>query len=118
MSILKSVIGDLLRGVRQASVGYATPQPGNPLIQYLENNAGGRVTQKWRHYFDIYHRHFAAFRDQPLTMIEIGVFNGGSLRMWRGDFWLAANISLGGNHTGRSKLFSPGRGRFISRPAR
>src|SRR5258708_5787190 len=87
MSILKSVIGDLLRGVRQASVGYATPQPGNPLIQYLENNAGGRVTQKWRHYFDIYHRHFAAFRDQPLTMIEIGVFNGGSLRMWRGHFW-------------------------------
>ena len=64
----------------------------NPLIEYLEKNRDGRVVDRWRHYFDIYHRHFAGFRGQPLTLIEIGVFNGGSLRMWRDYFGPQATI--------------------------
>ncbi|CAH1794072.1 unnamed protein product [Owenia fusiformis] len=41
---------------------------------------------KWNHYFDIYHRHFARFRNKEMTMLEIGVRNGGSLKMWRDYF--------------------------------
>jgi hypothetical protein len=55
----------------------------NPLVEYLENHPEGRLVHRWRHYFEIYHRHLARFRGQRLTMIEIGVFNGGSLPMWR-----------------------------------
>ncbi len=38
---------------------------------------------KWSHYFDVYHRHFERFRGTGATLVEIGVFNGGSLGMWR-----------------------------------
>jgi len=92
MSILKNLISDLLRGARPAD-GHAREDQGhNPLIEFLENNREGRLVHRWRHYFDIYHRHFARFRGQQLTMIEIGVFNGGSLRMWRDYFGPQAKI--------------------------
>lgn len=64
----------------------------NPLLDYLERNTHGRKINRWQHYFDIYHRHFAAYRGQSLTAIEIGVFNGGSLRMWRDYFGPQATI--------------------------
>lgn len=83
MSILKDTMRDLLFGARPVSRGAQGNQSENPLIDYLEKNPDGRAVNKWRHYFDIYHRHFARLRGQSLTMIEIGVFNGGSLRMWR-----------------------------------
>lgn len=83
MSILKDLIREVLFGARPASPAVRGNQSDNPLIDYLERNPDGRAVNKWRHYFDIYHRHFARFRGQSLTMIEIGVFNGGSLRMWR-----------------------------------
>lgn len=41
---------------------------------------------KWHHYFDVYERHFGPYRSHPVTMIEIGVYRGGSLRMWRDYF--------------------------------
>jgi hypothetical protein len=59
---------------------------GNPLQDYAERNHLGRAIDKWTHYFDAYHRHFARFRGLPITVIEIGVYNGGSLRMWREYF--------------------------------
>jgi hypothetical protein len=52
------------------------------LHQYFLNNSGKPI-HKWPHYFDIYERHFARFRNRPVTMIEIGVYKGGSLQMWR-----------------------------------
>ncbi len=47
---------------------------------------GGEVLHKWFHYFDIYERHFARFRPRPVRMLEIGVYKGGSLRMWQDYF--------------------------------
>src|SRR5659263_169537 len=35
---------------------------------------------KWVHYFDIYDRHFSKFREKEITIVEIGVFQGGSLQ--------------------------------------
>ena len=83
MSMLKEVIRTLLSGERMNGGVIHDEQARNPLIDYLERNPGGRLVHRVRHYFDIYHRHFSRFRGQPLTMIEIGVFNGGSLPMWR-----------------------------------
>jgi len=54
----------------------------NPLREYFERNPG-RLIDKWLHYFDIYHRHLQRFRDRPVTLVEIGIYQGGSLQMWR-----------------------------------
>jgi methyltransferase family protein len=42
--------------------------------------AGGH---KWLHYFEIYDALFSVVRSRPIRMLEIGVYKGGSLRMWR-----------------------------------
>lgn len=52
------------------------------LYHYFQNNPG-RLIHKWVHYFPIYERHFARFRNQPVTLLEFGVFHGGSLQMWK-----------------------------------
>lgn len=52
------------------------------LHRYFLNNGHKRL-HKWVHYFDIYEKHFERFRNRPVTMLEIGVFGGGSLAMWR-----------------------------------
>ncbi len=52
----------------------------------------GNVIHKWEHYFPIYERHFAPWRDRTLTFFEIGVARGGSLAMWRRYFGPMATI--------------------------
>ena len=52
----------------------------------------GRLLYKWHHYFDIYHRHFAKFRNKKITVVEVGVFHGGSLQMWKEYFGKNARI--------------------------
>lgn len=47
---------------------------------------------KWLHYFDIYERHFAPYRHKAPTVLEIGIFHGGSLQMWREYFGRRATI--------------------------
>jgi len=63
----------------------------NPLRDYFERNPG-RLMSKWLHYFDIYHHHFQRFRGRPCTVVEFGVFHGGSLQMWREYFGPACRI--------------------------
>jgi hypothetical protein len=38
---------------------------------------------KWQHYFDIYDRHLGRFRGQEVNLVEIGIYGGGSLGLWR-----------------------------------
>lgn len=52
----------------------------------------GKKLYKWAHYFDVYERHFARFRGQAPTMLEIGVAGGGSLAMWKAYFGPGARI--------------------------
>ncbi|GAA4684571.1 class I SAM-dependent methyltransferase [Nocardioides nanhaiensis] len=54
----------------------------NPLRVWFKQHEG-RVVNKWVHYLDVYHRHFAPFRGRPVTLLEFGVNRGGSLQMWR-----------------------------------
>jgi hypothetical protein len=42
-----------------------------------------RPVHKWKHYFPIYERHFARFRNTDVVLIEIGCGEGGSLQMWK-----------------------------------
>lgn len=52
----------------------------------------GHVMNKWKHYFEIYDRHFARFRGRDITLLEIGVAGGGSLEIWRRYFGPKARI--------------------------
>ena len=52
------------------------------LHKYFLNNHD-KLLHKWLHYFDIYERHLERFRGTSPTMLEIGVFEGGSLAMWK-----------------------------------
>ena len=51
-----------------------------------------RRIHKWVHYLPIYERYFHPFRGTPLRILEIGVFGGGSLEMWREYFGSTATI--------------------------
>ena len=48
---------------------------------FLTND--GRIIHKWKHYFPAYEAHFSRFRNRPVLVLEIGVFRGGSLQMWK-----------------------------------
>jgi hypothetical protein len=63
----------------------------NPLRQYFEANRGP-LLNKWMHYFDIYDRHFARFRGREIVMVEIGIYHGGSLGMWKSYFGPQAKL--------------------------
>jgi hypothetical protein len=52
----------------------------------------GRVVDKWVHYLEIYERHFAPYCNTPVKMLEIGVFKGGSLELWREYFGETATL--------------------------
>ena len=67
----------------------AAAAPGLPRQFYAHQ---GRVVHKWTHYLDIYQQHFARFVGTDFKMLEIGVFMGGSLEMWRNYFGPAATI--------------------------
>jgi 23S rRNA U2552 (ribose-2'-O)-methylase RlmE/FtsJ len=60
--------------------------PSNPLREYFDSHKEGRGIWKWNHYFDIYHRHFSKFRGREVNILEIGIYSGGSLDMWKHYF--------------------------------
>jgi hypothetical protein len=64
----------------------------NPLRKYFDEHTRGAGIWKWEHYFDIYDRHLAKFRGKPVTILEIGIYAGGSLDMWRDYFGPEAQI--------------------------
>jgi hypothetical protein len=69
------------------------PENGyNPLREYFEANKTGPGIWKWVHYFDIYHRHFQKFIGSDVHVMEIGIYSGGSLPMWREYFGNRSHI--------------------------
>ena len=61
------------------------------LRTYFEGNTGNCIN-KWIHYFEIYEFWFQKYKNKPLVIMEIGVFQGGSLNMWRDYFGEKAQI--------------------------
>jgi hypothetical protein len=41
---------------------------------------------KWEKYFPVYEKIFSKYKNKKITFVEIGVFNGGSLDMWKNYF--------------------------------
>ncbi len=58
----------------------------NALRDYFEANKEGPGIWKWDHYFDIYQRHFDRFVGGAVNILEIGIYSGGSLGMWKAYF--------------------------------
>ena len=77
-----------------ASLHHAGPRPDDGLepgpIERLFWEGEGPTVHKWHHYMPLYDRYFAPFRalpgGRPVRLLEIGVFQGGSLWMWRRFF--------------------------------
>lgn len=63
----------------------------NDLEKYFHNN-DKRLIDKWMHYFDVYDRHLSKYRGKEIVMVEVGVFQGGSLQMWKDYFGPQAKI--------------------------
>lgn len=55
-------------------------------------NKPHRVVEKYAHYFEIYDRHFQKYRNTECVIVEIGVFKGGSLQMWKDYFGDKAQV--------------------------
>jgi Methyltransferase domain len=58
----------------------------NPLRAYFDAIKEGAGVWKWLHYFELYHRHLHKFIGRPVSVVEVGVYSGGSMPMWRHYF--------------------------------
>ena len=77
--------------IRKFAATEGTANPANPLAEIFYAHEG-RTVHKWTHYPDIYHRHFEPRRGTNIRLLELGVFKGGSLEMWRKYFGPEATI--------------------------
>lgn len=50
------------------------------------------VMNKWWHYFEVYHQFFSKYIGTDVRILEIGVFKGGSMQMWKKYFGDKAHI--------------------------
>jgi hypothetical protein len=83
------------RAYAEAFVDHEPPsaqQSAGRIETYFDAYTEGPGVWKWRHYFDIYERHFARFVGTPVTVVEIGVFSGGSFGMWSDYFGRGAQL--------------------------
>ncbi len=58
----------------------------DPSIDALHRNKTGKVSDKWESYLGYYDMLFAPIHNNPITFLEIGVQNGGSLETWANYF--------------------------------
>ena len=74
----------------------------------LFQNNDGNIIHKWTHYFPAYEEHFSRFKNRPAVLVEIGVFKGGSLELWKkylGPRVQVVGIDIEGNrNTNKIKL--------------
>jgi hypothetical protein len=83
--LLSDLFRHPLRREHPGAAGMADAHGGNPLTEYFYHSPGRRL-DKWDHYFEIYHRHFAQFRGRSPVVLEVGVLHGGSIEMWHHYF--------------------------------
>jgi hypothetical protein len=61
-------------------------------LQELYAAHTGKISDKWSLYLSEYERLFAAYRQRPIRLLEIGIQNGGSLELWAKYFEAAEAI--------------------------
>lgn len=59
---------------------------GNPLYALFLAGRDGLLLDKWVHYFEVYHRALEKYRGTSPRVLEIGVYRGGGLALWRSYF--------------------------------
>lgn len=59
-------------------------------IIYVKDD--GRTIQKSSHFLNVYDNLFSGYRKAPVLLVEVGVGNGGSLKMWKEYFGSQARI--------------------------
>lgn len=59
---------------------------GNPLYEFLKKNQFQCQTDKSLQYLETYHEYFSKYRNKKVVFMEIGIFHGGSLKMWKDYF--------------------------------
>ncbi len=52
------------------------------LYEMFHDNQGDTMT-RWAHYFPVYERFLSPFVNRSVVMFEIGVYKGGSLKLWK-----------------------------------
>jgi hypothetical protein len=57
----------------------------NEFLKFFNKN-NKKDLHKWLHYFNIYEENFSKFKKKKITILEIGIAKGGSLRMWKNYF--------------------------------
>lgn len=67
---------------------------GENLLLDLYNQNKGKISDKWSLYLSEYDRLFSCAREKPISLLEIGIQNGGSLKIW-GDYFPKATHILG-----------------------
>ncbi len=65
----------------------------NSLRQLFEHHQG-KVSDKWQLYLEEWERLFVPYKNQPISLLEIGVQNGGSLEIW-GKYFSNAKLFIG-----------------------
>lgn len=86
-SVVRQIIGSPIDAFEQVEAR----EPTSDLERIFCSGRCRRI-HKWLHYLPIYERHFAPYRGKRFRMLEIGVFGGGSLDMWREYFGRDAAI--------------------------
>lgn len=61
-------------------------------LKQLYEEHDGYVSDKWSLYLEVYNELFRKYRDKPVSILEIGVRNGGSLEIWSKFFPKYQNI--------------------------
>ena len=65
---------------------------GDDLVSVVDAYETGPGVEKYRHYFEVYERFLARFRNTRAVMLEIGIADGGSSVIWRR--WLGPDVEL------------------------
>ena len=81
-------------------------------LEKIFRRHNGRLIDKWSNYFEIYDRHFSRYRGTDLTLVEFGVFQGGSLGVWQEYFGPKASI-VGIDINPACKVFEDDRTKII-----
>jgi hypothetical protein len=58
----------------------------------LAVHSSHRVLHKVEHYFELYDRYFSKYRNKPVRVLEVGIYKGGSLDLWRKFFGEEATL--------------------------
>ena len=97
----------LLRGEASLHSKPESSRPDLTMERYFDQLAEGPGLWKWRHYFEAYEMQLRRFRNcDGCTLVEIGIYSGGSMRMWR--WWLGEKANIIGIDLSNSTLVYDG----------